>query len=91
MRSEYKVPPGTLVNMHLQPTPAQKSSAAAPSAAKETPENGRRVNQYSNQRTSDKPVLAPPAAAQRAEKSYVISTDSPALPHSVRGRCCTVS
>ncbi len=39
--SEYKVPAGTLVNMHLQPTPSQRSSAAAPAAAKPAADNGR--------------------------------------------------
>mmetsp|Transcript_12485 Transcript_12485/g.34324 ORF Transcript_12485/g.34324 Transcript_12485/m.34324 type:complete len:107 (-) Transcript_12485:1060-1380(-) len=34
--ADYKVPAGTLVNMHLQPTPAQKgaASSSAPAPAK---------------------------------------------------------
>jgi hypothetical protein len=40
--ADYKVPDGTLVNMHLQPTPPQKSAAANPAAAKPS-EEGRQV------------------------------------------------
>ena len=44
--AEYKVPAGTLVNMHLQPTPAQKSSAPAPAAAKPAAEQCRQVTEW---------------------------------------------
>uniref|UniRef100_A0A7S0MK31 Ubiquitin-like domain-containing protein n=1 Tax=Cryptomonas curvata TaxID=233186 RepID=A0A7S0MK31_9CRYP len=38
---DYKVPDGTLVNMHLQPTPSQKSASANTTAAKPISEEGR--------------------------------------------------
>jgi hypothetical protein len=41
--ADYKVPDGTLVNMHLQPTPPQKSASANPTAAKPISEEGRPV------------------------------------------------
>ena len=40
---ECKVPDGTLVNMHLQPTPAQRSASSNTTAAKPSSEEGRQV------------------------------------------------